>query len=337
MRDQSSWSIRICRWAGVEIRLHVLFLLFAAVALFLSATDDAPPSALIWLSLGILLISVALHEFGHAQAAARFGAPVTRLLLAPYGGVAPIRVAPRNSRVELVISLAGPFTNLLICAAACAIVVGQHGRDAVLPLLRPFEPTGLFGEQLAWITVAKLAIWINWTLVLINLIPAFPFDGGQMLRAAILLIWPLCTQKTAVNAVANTAKVTSCLVVLACVFLWGRSPEAAPTWFALTLLGILVFFSANHEQYQPLPEDDLLETLTTDPHAPPGPLGRWVEHRRHEKEQRAIEQAEQDDAEMDAVLERLHQSSLGELSRSDRDLLKRVSQRLRDRDTRPLS
>ena len=83
--------------------------------------------------------------------------------------------------------------------------------------------------------------------------------------------------------------------------------------------------------------DDLLETLTTDPHAPPGPLGRWVEHRRHEKEQRAIEQAEQDDAEMDAVLERLHQSSLGELSRSDRDLLKRVSQRLRDRDTRPLS
>ena len=76
MRDQAIWSVSLGRWNGVQLRLHMFFLLFAAFTLYLSWREEPAAADMVWIaagSLGILLVSVVLHELGHYFAAVRFG------------------------------------------------------------------------------------------------------------------------------------------------------------------------------------------------------------------------------------------------------------------------
>ena len=170
-------AIRIATVAGIPIRLHFTFLLFL---LWIYATS---PSGARW--FGVLYIvtifaCVVLHELGHSFVALRYGIPVADITLYPIGGVARIEKRP-TARQELWIAIAGPAVNVVI-AAILAVVLGAQGKMTEAGQLLPFG-AGAPGF-VASILMANIA------LVLFNLIPAFPMDGGRVLRAILALNMP---------------------------------------------------------------------------------------------------------------------------------------------------
>jgi len=158
-----SWSIPILRVAGIQLRIHVTFLLL----IFWVALGSA--SAAIFVLL--LFLCVVLHEFGHAIAAKGYGINTPDITLLPIGGVARLERIPEEPKQELVIALAGPLVNVII-AACLYVVIGARGH--VTP-----EAAVQSGDMLAGL------LQINVLLLLFNLLPAFPMDGGRVLRALL--------------------------------------------------------------------------------------------------------------------------------------------------------
>jgi stage IV sporulation protein FB len=156
-------AFRIARVAGIPIRVHVLFLLLvAALAL-------APSTGLLeFVALGVLVVSVVLHELGHALVAQRFGIRVVDITLWPLGGLARLSHIPESSRVEACIAIAGPAVNVVLALIAAPFFVFgivSSPEDSILALI-PFA-----------------FVVVNSFMAAFNLLPAFPTDGGRLVRA----------------------------------------------------------------------------------------------------------------------------------------------------------
>jgi Zn-dependent protease/CBS domain-containing protein len=179
-----SWSIPLLRVRGIEIKVHVTFVLILVWAAYYWGveTGAALQGALFGVVATLLLfVCVTLHELGHAFQALKYGIAVEDITLLPIGGVARLRV-PDNARQELAIAIAGPAVNVAI--AAVLIVIGALTGTTVIE-----DPAAVstamdranWGSLLPYLTVANIG------LVLFNAIPAFPLDGGRVLRALLAL------------------------------------------------------------------------------------------------------------------------------------------------------
>jgi Zn-dependent protease len=344
MRDFSNWSLNLGEWCGVQVRLHAFFLLFAVFTLYLSTRDQAAagmgyagPLILI-----ILFLSVLAHEVGHSFAAFKVGGSTEQIVLGPLGGFTQPTV-PHEPQHELLTALAGPLVNLAIWLLT-APLLGLAGVE-LTGLLNPLEPKAVV-EGAPWLVALKLTFWLNWLLVLVNLLPAFPLDGGRILRS---ILWPAFGPRTAVLVVARGAMITA---VGMCVIAWvlrDAFPTAlVPAWMALLLFAIFLFFSAQQEIAR-LEEHDSEEELFSYDFSQgytslernferqrrrgPGPLRRWLEKRRDDKRiaQQQLEQEEE--SQVDAILARLHETGMDGLSAKERSLLERVSARYRNRQS----
>lgn len=166
------WSIPIGAVKGTVIRIHVTFVLFL---IWIGAVHhaqggwEAAVEGVVFVSL--LFLCVLLHEFGHVFAARRYGVQTPDVTLLPIGGVARLERIPEEPRQELVVALAGPAVNLAI-AAVLYLALGGFG------------PEGAGAEvQNAGVGVLERLGAANLFIALFNLIPAFPMDGGRVLRA----------------------------------------------------------------------------------------------------------------------------------------------------------
>ncbi|MEO0740964.1 MAG: site-2 protease family protein [Bacteroidota bacterium] len=183
-------SLRVGRFVGIDVFLHWTFLLLIAGAFVyyvLSGNDLATALAGVGLILAVFAC-VVLHEYGHALAARRYGVPTRDITLYPIGGVARLERIPEKPRQELVVALAGPAVNFVV---AGLIAGGYLVTRGSLPDFNEFgglaAPADYFLPSLMWINVA---------LLVFNLLPAFPMDGGRVLRAllALKLDYPRATQ-----------------------------------------------------------------------------------------------------------------------------------------------
>jgi len=166
-----SWSLPIFRVAGIQLRIHITFLLLIAWLAFGYYAEGGSAVALGRVLFVLLLfVCVVLHEFGHAIAAKSFGINTPDITLLPIGGVARLQRMPDEPRQELIIALAGPLVNVVIALTLFA-VVGWRGLAAQAMMGGP--------DLLVQLLV------INLVLVLFNLLPAFPMDGGRVLRALL--------------------------------------------------------------------------------------------------------------------------------------------------------
>jgi Zn-dependent protease/CBS domain-containing protein len=171
-----SWSINMGRYGGTEVRIHLTFLLLLVWIGFVYYTRGGTAAAV----EGVLFIlavfaCVLLHEFGHALAARRYGIRTPDITLLPIGGLARLERFPDDPKAEIVIALAGPLVNVVIAGILIAIL-GARFDASVMGSIEDPQPGFL----------ARLAA-INVFLVLFNLIPAFPMDGGRVLRAVLAL------------------------------------------------------------------------------------------------------------------------------------------------------
>jgi len=168
------WSFLIARVSGIGVRVHVTFLLLIAWYAYGGYTAGGVGAAVSGVGFILLLfLCVLLHEFGHAFAARAFGIRTPDITLLPIGGVARLERMPSNPMQELLVAVAGPAVNVAI-AAVLAVPLFWSGRlDGPAALL--YGPQDLLARLLE----------VNVILVLFNLIPAFPMDGGRILRALL--------------------------------------------------------------------------------------------------------------------------------------------------------
>jgi Zn-dependent protease len=178
IRDMRS-SLKIATVAGIEVRIHLTFLLFLAWIWFrsyhIAGMEGAIQGVLFVLAL---FACVLLHEFGHAFAARAFGIRTPDITLLPIGGVARLNRMPDKPWQELVVAIAGPMVNVVIAIVLIAFIGGDAGLGDLDDLESP--RAGFFGQLLD----------VNKMLVLFNLIPAFPMDGGRVLRALLAMVMP---------------------------------------------------------------------------------------------------------------------------------------------------
>lgn len=177
-------SFHVGTLAGIDIKLHFTFPLI----LILGAVQWMNPHGAAGAAFGVLLmlalfVCVALHELGHGVVARAFGIPVREIVLLPIGGVAVLGRNTRRPLHELLIAAAGPAVNVVI-AVALVLVLGLDGSFPASPeeLVQATTAAPSAATFLHWLLVANLS------LVLFNLIPAFPMDGGRMLRATLAMV-----------------------------------------------------------------------------------------------------------------------------------------------------
>jgi Zn-dependent protease/CBS domain-containing protein len=169
-----SWSLNIGKVAGTVVRIHLTFLLF--LAWIFAASYATGGAATAWHSLVFMLLlflCVLLHEFGHIFTARAFGVPTPFVTLLPIGGVAQLERIPEEPWEEFLIAIAGPLVNVVIA------VVLVYGFGANIQ-----ASAAAAVDNLKIPLVDRLAA-VNIFLALFNMIPAFPMDGGRVLRALL--------------------------------------------------------------------------------------------------------------------------------------------------------
>ena len=168
------WSINIGSIAGTAIRLHITFLLFLVWIFFASYASGGVETA--WTSLAFMLLlfaCVVAHEFGHIFMARQFGVTTPTVTLLPIGGVAQLERIPEEPWQEFLVAIAGPAVNVVIAAVL------------VLFLGASLDTANLASMDKSSIGILDRLAVVNVFLVLFNMIPAFPMDGGRVLRALL--------------------------------------------------------------------------------------------------------------------------------------------------------
>ena len=170
------WSFKIARIAGIEVRIHATFFLLLAFLGSAYGRQGGAPAAIAGIIFTCLVFGcVLLHEFGHALAARRYGIRTPDITLLPIGGLARLDRMPDSPIQEIVVAIAGPLVNVAIAAVLWIYLMLTGGFHALNSL-------GHFGTSLPMRLLA-----VNVGLVVFNLIPAFPMDGGRILRALLAM------------------------------------------------------------------------------------------------------------------------------------------------------
>ncbi|MEK7728476.1 MAG: site-2 protease family protein [candidate division KSB1 bacterium] len=169
------WSWKIGSYAGIGVYIHTTFLFIIGWVVW---THWSAGQSLAMTINGLLFVfalfgCVLLHEFGHALTAKKYGIKTREITLLPIGGVARLERMPEDPKQELWVALAGPAVNVVI---AVALFLWLQITSAFEPLESLTMTGGSFAERL---------MLVNVSLVLFNLLPAFPMDGGRVLRALL--------------------------------------------------------------------------------------------------------------------------------------------------------
>ena len=216
---ESRWVLPAGSLFGIPLRVHATSLLLLPWLGTLTARAGGGFMAGVLLTL-LLLVSVAVHELGHALVARRLGLRTREIVLYPVGGVTRIEGQPRGL-AELAVALAGPAASLLL--ALLLVVPASAGTRAVAG--EGFTP----GDLTVWLLVANLLLFA------VNLVPAFPLDGGRALRALLSLGLPPARATRLATAVGQSLAVAAAIAGL----LWGQP--------VLVLVALVVFLGATQE------------------------------------------------------------------------------------------
>lgn len=250
------WSWRIGSIAGIAIHIHATFILLLAwIALtHLVAGYDLTTTGQGLLLVACVFAAVVVHELSHALVARRFGIATRDITLYPIGGIARLERMPEKPGQELLVAIAGPLVNGVL---ALAIYVGLR-IAAVRTGGDPLTVGGSFAAQL---------MWINISLGVFNLVPAFPMDGGRILRAALALRMDRARATVVAARIGRGIAVVfgiagllwSPMLVLIAVFVWMTAgQEAAVEQIRSSLRGVSVG-NAMVAEFRTLPPDASLD------------------------------------------------------------------------------
>ena len=222
-------SFKIGRFSGIDVRVHWTFFLLLAFFAFIGYQASGSPLGALTAVIIIvaLFLCVLLHEFGHSLVAQRLGIEIHSITLLPIGGVSNLESLPEKPADEVKITLAGPLVNVVLAPIFFGLALLFGGSLSV--------PTNILtgvdslGQAFAYLGV------INVALVVFNMIPAFPMDGGRVLRGL------LATRLGPVRATNISSTVGQTFAILFIVFGFLSNN------FLLALVGFFVFLGASGE------------------------------------------------------------------------------------------
>lgn len=230
------WSIPIGEFRGIKVYIHwTFFLLLVWIGLSSYRAAQNTNQALLTIVYILTLFGcVVLHEFGHALTARRFGIVTRDITLFPIGGMARMEKMPEKPMQELLVAIAGPAVNVVIAGALLAYM---HFSPATYLIGFPSGP--MTPEQFL-----PTLFLVNVLMALFNLIPAFPMDGGRILRALLALKFD---RARATQIAANLGQVIAIGFVLLGLFynIW------------LVFIGIFIYLGAGAEASQEYVKQDL--------------------------------------------------------------------------------
>lgn len=322
-RQHPLWAaFSIGRWFETEVRVSYLF----PITLFILCYGLGwQTGAGVWL---ILFFSILLHEFAHVIAARRSGGSGDEILMWPLGGLAFVKPAP-HIWSELATAAAGPAANGLICLATLYwVVLAGNPPAAFHPVFIPtFDRAAAWGPQLA-----LLIFSINFKLLVLNLLPIHPLDGGQIMFHLAKEQWD-----------RQTARIGTLWVSILCamfVVVGGYVSELDTVmlvgWTLMALASYEFLLAQVARQFEdPFATDDFSQGYTgldDDPESRPrrpGVLERW----RQEREARRREQEELQriaaERRLDELLEKINQRGMASLTEEEKRFLNQASNRYR--------
>ncbi|MGB0650721.1 MAG: site-2 protease family protein [Rhodothermales bacterium] len=218
-------SIKFGSVRGIDMFVHWTFLvMLVGIFIFYVYQGLTVMGALMGVGLILAVFGcVVLHELGHAFMAREFGIPTLDITMYPIGGVARLQHMPREPKQEFLIAIAGPAVNLAIAAILFLI---STMFDSTRALSQVVTPGG---------NILAMLMWVNLGLVVFNMLPAFPMDGGRVLRAAL-----------ATKLDYRNATHVASLIGQGMAFLFGIYGLFSGLW-TLPLVAVFVFMAARQE------------------------------------------------------------------------------------------
>ncbi|MBK8953965.1 MAG: site-2 protease family protein [Saprospiraceae bacterium] len=240
---EKAWYIG--SFAKIPVKIHWTFLLIVLYVIGTGLSEGASNKEILIEVCFILtmFMCVVLHEFGHALTAKRYGIKTEDIILLPIGGVARLRNMPEKPIQELVVAIMGPMVNVVI--ALLLFIVLSATMDFNI-LNSGFLESIHFGS---WSGFLPLLMLSNIMLVLFNMIPAFPMDGGRVLRALLSMNFG----RLKATRIASLTGQAICIVLIAVGLYYGA--------YTLALIGVFIFFSASQE-YRSVAMDAALKNKT---------------------------------------------------------------------------
>ena len=350
MTDPLTWSpINLGRWFGTPVRIHfslIVFLVLGLLGAALGGKGLSFPATSAWLLL--LLLTLILHELGHALMARRVGYEQDEVRLWPLGNmVGPVQAA--RTAENALVALAGPVVNLLVVLTAAVALhsAGAHfvwnpfgnGNDPGAPRLAD----GTFVAPLKTLWWLGWFGYLNWVLLILNLIPALPFDGGRILRS-FLANSPVVPSKDGIVALWTAHSVAALLVLIGLARLVvNGSMDGVTVVFLAILIELLVRAEARMMEDGGFFEEgvfgyDFSEGYTSlegsaakvRPYRESA-LKRWRRRRSDLRRQRRQTRDAAEERRMDEILDKLHREGRSALTEEEHRFLVRVSAKYRNR------
>ena len=328
------WSFRVGRLFDIDIRVHIAFVLCAVILVWMQMPKQGENSSF---SVGTALVTalgtyaimffiVLVHEFGHCFGSRKSGGEADQILLWPLGGLAYTSPAP-SPRSHMITVLAGPMVNVIFCIVVGLLLMLWLGSLGAVPL-NPFSvlPT----DQTVWPTLTSTQIWvlrffsISYIILLFNLLPIFPFDGGRILQVAL---WPRL-------GYVRSMEIATGVGIFGAIGLGLFGLFTGQSWLLL-MLAVFGGFTCWQTRQQLAWSDpmaglggsEFAASLRDDPEPEPG----YFERRKaRQQEQKAIRvQIEEDQrlAAVDAVLRKVSQDGIDSLTPPERRILEAETRR----------
>lgn len=323
------WSFSLGSWLSTDVRVSWFMPLVWIALVFRFGPGYGTAVA------AILFVSVLLHEFGHVFGARWTGGQADEILLWPLGGLAFVQPA-RSLNSQFLTTAAGPLVNLLLCAATLPVVLAPPPyvegvwNPFVIPIAREQFGTNLVAD------LAVITFSLNWMSLVLNLVPAHPLDGGQMLRSILssqMGNLPGSELATKIGMVAG--------ILLGVVGIFFLNKEMV--W--LVGLGAFLVLMAMQElqriQFSELADESefgydfsqgytsLERSMPVAQEPKPGLWKRWKQQREEERRRKELAQEQEDEAQLDAILAKLHEHGMTALSPNEKRILDRASAKYR--------
>lgn len=321
------------------------------------------------LTVVVLFISIVLHEFGHCFGGRAVGGEASQVLIWPLGGLAYVEV-PHQPRAHFIMVLCGPLVNLGITLVCSLIILVSGYFPNFNPLKNPYiselhtldgkVATSIYGPPITppaelamtpagdgsplvmqespvrtrlphWLVWVNRIMWLNWSLFLFNLIPAYPLDGGQLLQS---LLWHRLDYRRSTTIAAYTGIACAVILMILSIMLDSTLLMALSIFILFTCVLKLQAMEREEGIYGDFSQG--YTSLDREDAPPPRParpnfIKRWLQARAARRIQKELEERQQDEERMDQLLDKINKFGKGSLTAEEQKFMERVSARYRNR------